>query len=100
MISVSEAHDAIASVVRALPAVPTPLGDLLGLRLAEDVVSAVDSPPFDKSIVDGYAIATTDSSKSLRELELVTAGGVPTQVVVPGTTIRVMTGAPVPEGAD
>jgi molybdopterin molybdotransferase len=100
MISVSEAHDAIARFVRPLPAVRVPLGQLLGLRLAEDVVSGVDSPPFDKSLVDGYAIATTDSSELLRELELVAAGGVPRQAVRPGTTIRVMTGAPIPDGAD
>jgi molybdopterin molybdotransferase len=100
MISVSEAHDATARFVRPLPAVRVPLGELLGLRLVDDVVSAVDSPPFDKSVVDGYAIATTDSSELLREVELVTAGGVPEQTIWPGTTIRVMTGAPIPEGAD
>jgi molybdopterin molybdotransferase len=77
-----------------------PFRDLLGLRLAEPVVSQMDSPPFDKALVDGYAIATSDSSASFHELELVTAGGVPSKAVVPGATIRVMTGAPIPEGAD
>ncbi len=99
MLTVAEAHDRIARVVRPLPPRRLRLSELLALRLAEDVTSRVDSPPFDKSLVDGYAIATSDSSDTLRELELVTAGSVPKHAVEPGTTIRVMTGAPIPEGA-
>ncbi|MCC6491890.1 MAG: molybdopterin molybdotransferase MoeA [Pirellulales bacterium] len=100
MLTVAEAHRAIARCLAPLPPCRLRLGDLVGLRLAEDVAAPVDSPPFDKSVVDGYAIATADGSPVLRELELVTAGRVPTQAVQPGTTIRVMTGAPVPAGAD
>ncbi|MBA3483597.1 MAG: molybdopterin molybdotransferase MoeA, partial [Pirellulales bacterium] len=100
LLSVAEAHERIANCVRPLPPQRRRLSELLKLRLAEDVVSRVDSPPFDKSQVDGYAIATSDTSETLRELELVTAGGVPRYAVRPGTTIRVMTGAPTPEGAD
>jgi molybdopterin molybdotransferase len=100
MLTVSEAHEHIARCIGQLSPQRLQLSELLGLRLAEDVVSRVDSPPFDKSQVDGYAIATNDTSETLRELELVTAGGVPSQAVQPGTTIRVMTGAPTPEGAD
>jgi molybdopterin molybdotransferase len=100
MLTVAEAHEHIARCVRPLPSERVRLSELLGLRLAEDVISRVDSPPFDKSQVDGYAISTNDASETLHELELVTAGGVPSQAVRPGTTIRVMTGAPTPEGAD
>jgi molybdopterin molybdotransferase len=100
MLTVAEAHEHIARHTRSLAPQRLRLSELLNLRLAEDVVSRVDSPPFDKSQVDGYAIATSDASEMLRELELVTAGGVPSQAVRPGTTIRVMTGAPTPEGAD
>lgn len=100
MISVDEALDHVRRCVAPLPSVRTPLAELLGLRLAESVASTVDSPPFDKSMVDGYAIDVSDVSATLRELELVTAGNVPTQAVTPGHTIRVMTGAPIPEGAD
>ncbi len=100
MISVAEAHDTIARCVQPLPPSRLRLSALLGLRLAENITSQVDSPPFDKSLVDGYAIATSDASEMLREVELVTAGGVPTQALTPGNTIRVMTGAPVPAGAD
>ena len=77
------------------------LSELLGLRLAEDVTSRVDSPPFDKSLVDGFAIATSDRSPTLRVIEMVTAGArAARSASTPGTTIRVMTGAPLPAGAD
>lgn len=100
MLTVAEAHEAIARCVAPLPPTRVPLSDLLGLRLAADVTATLDSPPFDKSVVDGYAIATTDASPALHEVELITAGGVPSQPLRPGATIRVMTGAPVPAGAD
>lgn len=100
MLTVAEAHARIARCVTSLPPRRLRLNELLNHLLAEDVVSTIDSPPFDKSVVDGYAISSSDSSPALRELELVTAGGVPTQQVRPGATIRVMTGAPVPVGAD
>ena len=57
----------IARRVRPQPPQRLRLSELLGLRLAEDMVSRVDSPPFDKSQVDGYAIATGDASETLRE---------------------------------
>ena len=100
MISVDEALDHVRRCVAPLPSERTLLAELLGLRLAESVASTVDPPPFDKSVVDGYAIDVSDASATLRELELVTAGNVPTQSVTPGHTIRVMTGAPIPDGAD
>jgi molybdopterin molybdotransferase len=100
MISVVEAHEIVRSQAKSLPAERVSLGDLLGLRLAEDVASRVDSPPFDKSQVDGFAIATGDEAPELRVVEMVTAGHVPQLEVTPGATIRVMTGAPLPRGAD
>ncbi|HYO25545.1 MAG TPA: gephyrin-like molybdotransferase Glp [Lacipirellulaceae bacterium] len=87
-------------VARGLAPRRLPLGETLGLRLAEEVVSGVDSPPFDKSLVDGFAVTSADRAATLRITELVTAGAVPTQAVAPGCTIRVMTGAPIPQGAD
>jgi molybdopterin molybdotransferase len=100
MLTVAEALDAVGRHVRPLAPRRTRLSDLLGLRLAVDVTSTVDSPPFDKSLVDGFAIATADAAPTLQIAELVTAGAVPTRSVGPGTTIRVMTGAPTPAGAD
>jgi len=100
MISVDEAHEIVARWAHPLPSRRLRLRDLLGLRLAEDVVSRVDSPPFDKALVDGFAIATCDATRTLRITELVTAGATPAGEVTPGTTIRIMTGAPLPHGAD
>jgi len=74
--------------------------DACGLILVQAVCSQVDSPPFDKSMVDGYAISIRDMAPTLRVAEQVTAGQVPHHAVQPGTTIRVMTGAPLPDGAD
>ncbi|MCG8451049.1 MAG: molybdopterin molybdotransferase MoeA [Pirellulales bacterium] len=100
MISVEEALDHVRHCTRALPEQRVPLGEALGLRLAEAIVSEVDSPPFDKAMLDGYAVSVHDSAATLRVVEQVLAGGVPHHAVEPGTTIRVMTGAPVPDGAD
>ncbi len=100
MITVDEALERIGAAVRPLAPAQVSLGNLLGLPLAEDVTSGVDSPPFDKAQVDGFAIATGDDAPQLRVVEMVTAGHVPQLAVMPGTTIRVMTGAPLPPGAD
>ena len=100
MLTVAEALDAVRRECRSLPARRLGLSELLGLRLAEDVTSRVDSPPFDKALVDGFAIASSDATPTLRVTEMVTAGAVPTRAVEPGTAIRVMTGAPLPQGAD
>ncbi len=98
--------EAVADVIAAA----APLGeasvhliDSLGLVLAEDVASDVDSPPHDKSMVDGYALQAVDLAAgpaSLVVLEEVTAGALPSKQVSPGTATRIMTGAPLPNGAD
>ena len=90
---------------RAQPLSPvlTSLGDACGRVLAEPIVSDIDSPPHDKSIVDGYAVIAADIKSAgveLAILEEITAGAVPTRAVQPGTATRIMTGAPLPEGAD
>jgi molybdopterin molybdotransferase len=72
----------------------------LGLRLAEAVVSDIDSPPFDKSLLDGFAIAVSDPSPTRKIVEQVIAGGVPHHAIEPGVTVHVMTGAPIPDGAN
>jgi molybdopterin molybdotransferase len=75
----------------------------LGCLLAEDVLSDLDSPPWDKSMVDGYAIHAADLAGGAAELtilEEVVAGAVPKHAVEPGRATRIMTGAPIPDGAD
>jgi molybdopterin molybdotransferase len=77
--------------------------EALGAVLDEDIVSTIDSPPYDKSQVDGFAVRCDDLSKSpaeLRVLEEVTAGQTPTRPVIPGTATCIMTGAPIPDGSD
>ena len=77
-----------------------PLDTSLGLMLAEDIVADADSPPYDKALMDGYAVQAHDPENELTVLETVTAGQVPRHAVSSGTAIRIMTGAPIPEGAD
>ena len=100
MITVDEAMEQVNRCAQPIADACAPLGEALGLRLAESVVSTVDSPPFDKSVLDGFAVASRDPAPTRRIIEQVIAGGVPHHAVGPGTTIHVMTGAPIPEGAD
>ncbi len=84
-----------------------PLDEALGRVLAEDVVSPIDSPPFDRSAVDGYALRAEDTFQAreyspveLRVIDEITAGGVSDATVEPGTAVKLMTGAKLPEGAN
>ena len=83
------------------------LDEALGRVLAEDVVSPIDSPPFDRSAVDGYALRAEDTFQAreyspveLRVIDEITAGGVSDATVEPGTAVKLMTGAKLPEGAN
>ncbi|HYP18497.1 MAG TPA: gephyrin-like molybdotransferase Glp, partial [Chloroflexia bacterium] len=108
-LSVSEALENILSYFSPLPAVGVPLMEALGTVLAEEVRSDMDNPPFDNSSMDGYAVraedtvgAGDDSPVSLRVTGHMPAGAFPQpgDRVGPGTAFRIMTGAPVPPGAD
>jgi molybdopterin molybdotransferase len=71
----------------------------LGCVLAEEITSDIDSPPHDKSQVDGFAICDADlqNDQPLQVIERIMAGQVPAKPLVAGTTIQIMTGAPIPE---
>jgi molybdenum cofactor synthesis domain-containing protein len=74
-----------------------------GLVLASDVVSGENVPPFANTAVDGYAVRSSDLLTVPVELRVVgelAAGAAPSIAVAPGTAIRIMTGAPLPEGCD
>ena len=71
MLSVDEALQRVLERVTPRPAVPFPLDGALGTVLAEDVASDVDSPPHDKSLVDGYAVVAGDLSDGQAELAVV-----------------------------
>jgi molybdenum cofactor synthesis domain-containing protein len=99
----AEAQEYVLAAVPALPAVKTPLADCLGLVLAADIVAGHHIPPFDNSAVDGFAVRAADVERtpcSLQVIEDVPAGSVPTVPVGAGAAIKIMTGAPMPEGAD
>ena len=108
-IDYKDARELLLNYVNPLGAVPLPLeaGGLVGSVLAEDVIAAEDVPPFDRSPYDGYAFRAADTAAAdrahpvtLRVLEEIPAGFVGTREVVSGTAAKLLTGAPVPPGAD
>lgn len=103
MLTVDAALAAILEHVRPFEPTGCLLGDGLGLTLAEEIVSGQDSPPFDKALMDGYAVRSEDvasGTATLDVIEEITAGRTPTKALTPGTATRIMTGAPIPDGAD
>jgi molybdopterin molybdotransferase len=107
LISVEEALAEILSHVRPLNPERVAILDALGRVLAEEVVSDIDIPPFDNSAMDGYAVRAADVAGASPESPMrlavtgsVAAGYVSSGRVEPGTAIRIMTGAPLPDGAD
>ncbi|MEU8362136.1 gephyrin-like molybdotransferase Glp [Nonomuraea sp. NPDC048882] len=99
-----DAHLAeIMATVRPLAPLELELEQALGTTLAEDVTSPVPLPPFDNSAMDGYAVRAEDLSEvpvTLPVIDDVAAGSVELRAVGPGHTVRIMTGAPMPAGAD
>ncbi len=107
MLSVEEALERILSYFHPLEPEKVPILESLGRVLAEDVHADMDIPPLANSAMDGYAVLAADtagaSPHSPRRLRIVhnLAAGYTTNVEVrPGTAIRIMTGAPIPPGAD
>ncbi|MDP2726351.1 MAG: molybdopterin molybdotransferase MoeA, partial [Dehalococcoidia bacterium] len=107
MISVEEALEKILANVAVLKPEEKPILEYLGQVLAENVYSSFDIPPLDNSAMDGYAVRSADtlgaSETNPRELQVigeVAAGYIFQGAVGAGQAVRIMTGAPVPEGAD
>ncbi|MER7073516.1 gephyrin-like molybdotransferase Glp [Terrabacter sp. NPDC000476] len=104
--TVDEHLKAILSTLQPSPTQFTPLTEALGLVVARDVRAKVDLPHFDNSSMDGYAVQAASlegadgSPVRLRIVGEVAAGGDPTFTVQPGEAARIMTGAPLPAGAD
>lgn len=100
MLEVAEALRIVGCYAMRLAAVEVPLSpDVLGRTLFETVTADLDSPPFDKSMMDGYAVRAADGTE-LRVVGEVAAGGTATVPVGPGEAVRIFTGAPIPPGAD
>ncbi|HKA06057.1 MAG TPA: gephyrin-like molybdotransferase Glp [Gemmataceae bacterium] len=101
MLEVSAALEIVLGRTQRLKAVTVPLNQAaLGRVVAADIASDIDSPPYAKSVMDGYAIRSDDTATNLAVIEEVAAGRMPTRTVAPGQAARVMTGAPIPDGAD
>jgi molybdopterin molybdotransferase len=100
MISFKEALSTVLSSARYLPTERVGIAESAGRVLAEDVASDMDMPPFDKSAMDGYACKRADLGRELIVIETIPAGKVPQRKVEAGQCSKIMTGAPVPEGAD
>jgi molybdopterin molybdotransferase len=102
-----DAHlERILAAVEPLPAALMPIGDALGLVVAEDVVAGVPLPAFDNAAMDGYAVhqrdcvgATEESPVHLPVVGGIGAGAAAIEELAPGTAVKIMTGAPVPPGA-
>ena len=104
-ISVEEALAIVLKATPVLPFEPVPLREAQGWILREDLRADHDYPPFDKSLMDGYALIASDidtPSRRLEVLETIEAGHDPGGLrrVEPGRASRIMTGAPLPQGAD
>ena len=107
MHSVADASARILAGIEPLGLERVPLREALGRVLAEDVVSPITIPAWDNSAMDGYALraadvrgATDARPVALTVLERVAAGAFPTRAIAAGTATRIMTGAPIPQGAD
>jgi len=106
-VRVAEAQTLVLDCVEPGAIEKVALVDALHRVIAEDVIAPRDIPPHDNSAMDGYAVqhrdvkgATQDKPAGLRVLQVLPAGLMPEHVVEPGTAIKIMTGAPMPQGAD
>jgi len=103
VISLREARELVLAGCRPCPPRSVPLADALGLVLAEPVVAPHPVPPFTTSAMDGYAVRAADTRPAPARLSVigsVLAGSAPDVEVGPRQAVRIMTGAPLPEGAD
>lgn len=103
MISLDTAFQLLADTVSPLTSSRVKLADSVGRILVENVAADVDSPPHKKSVMDGFAIRSDDVNQGLRKLsvvETIVAGSWPQRSISSGEAARIMTGAPLPEGAD
>jgi molybdopterin molybdotransferase len=107
MISVEEAQKIILAEIRRMGTERVLLSNALGRILSEDLISSLDHPPWDTSAMDGYAVRWNDTAgasrstpRILKIIEEIPAGTLPQKKVQPGEASKIMTGAPLPEGAD
>jgi molybdenum cofactor synthesis domain-containing protein len=103
MIPVAQALEIVLREAAPLQPERIPLREAMGRALAEDVLADADQPPFPKALMDGFAVRSGDLRDvpvELRLVEEIPAGHVPRRKIDRGETARIMTGAPIPDGAD
>lgn len=103
LLSVEDAFRAVLECCAPLPPSRVPLSMARGCCLAEDVSADRDSPPFDRSVVDGFAVRAADLGNGRAPLSIgeeLYAGTTPSRPLAPGEAALIMTGAPLPKGAD
>jgi len=105
--SVEEVLERVLGKIEPLGAFPQPLMETLGLAAAESVVAPISLPSFDNSGMDGYAVAYVDVATASEDAPVhlpvvgeIGAGTAQLLAMSPGTAVKIMTGAPVPTGAD
>ncbi|MGH7604765.1 MAG: molybdopterin molybdotransferase MoeA [Gemmatimonadaceae bacterium] len=107
MLNVTEASEQILAEIKTLPEEPVPLRQALGRVLAEEISATVTMPPWSNSSMDGYAVRSADITAvmtgepvKLRVVATVAAGEFAPRPLKRGEAMRIMTGAPIPAGAD
>ena len=107
MLSYTEARDLLISRLSPVPAETAPLSACAGRVLARDLIAQENVPPFDRSPYDGYAFRAADTADASREtpvtlrvIQEIAAGQTAAAAVTPGTAAKILTGAPIPPGAD
>jgi molybdopterin molybdotransferase len=106
-LDVDAARRRIMAAARPNPAEPVELRQALGRALAEDIVAEATLPPWDNSAMDGYAVRSADIAEATPEnpaqlpvTDVIRAGDGAPRTLQPASAMRIMTGAPVPDGAD
>lgn len=100
MISFSEAYETAMASIRPMGEESVPLREAAGRVLAQAISADMPMPPFNRAMVDGFACRRVDLDRELRINETIAAGYVPSKSIREGECAKIMTGAPVPEGAD
>jgi molybdopterin molybdotransferase len=107
MLRIAEASERILADIRALDIESVPLRQSLGRVLAEDIAATVTMPPWSNSSMDGYAVRSADITPvmtgekvRLRIVGTIAAGDFAKRPIKRGEAMRIMTGAPIPDGAD
>src|SRR5216684_990828 len=103
MIPVPQAISIVREVTHSLGAESVSIAEVMGRILAEDIIADSDLPPFDRAQMDGYAVRAADVARVPARLRIAgesAAGAGWHHEMKPGEAVRIMTGAPVPAGAD